>query len=141
MIRHCIHCGASFDDELTPLCPKCQGENRVERLDNRGIHKLHQSCHAHITEENQRFNAGMVNLIIGLILVVLGAIFFVLTFRYNVQRIRVFRADSVEFIISTICLTISAVLIPLGIVRIVKSNRRKKFYNKVIQDTDLKQKK
>ena len=137
MIRHCIKCGKQYDDEITPLCPHCLQENRLERLTEKDIHKLHQSAHYHITEETQRFNSGMVHLVLGSILLILGIVFLILSFKYNVQRERVFRPASVEFVMSTICLTVSLYCLIMAGIRIIKGLMNRKFFSRVILETDI----
>jgi hypothetical protein len=138
MKRRCIHCGKTFDDEKTPLCPYCLGDNDPKHLDVDEVHHLHQEAHNHITAENDRFNAGMVNLIIGAILLLLGAAFLFLSFKYNVKKVRVFRPESVEFIMSVICLSVSLLLLSTGTVKVIRGVTTKKFFNKVIEETEIK---
>ena len=138
MIKRCIQCGSQYDDEKTPLCPDCLFDNEPEHWKVKDIHHIHQNAHAQITASTNRFNAGMVDLIIGLILLVLGGIFLFLSFKYNVQKIRVFSPGSVEFVISVICLSISVVLLTFAIIRITTGLKTKKRYQKIINDTEIK---
>lgn len=139
MKKRCIYCNKEYDDDLTPLCPYCVEDSNVDNMDAKEIHRLHQNAHNHITIENDRFNSGMVFLVTGLILLIVGLIFFYLSFKYTASvAMRVFRPATVEFVTSCICLTISIIFLIQAIYKIVTSRKAKKFYNQVIKDSEIK---
>ncbi len=76
--------------------------------------------------------------VIGGILLVLGVIFFVLSFRYNTAKVRVFRPASVEFVVSMILLVTSVSLLTYGTIRIVKALKEIRFYRGVIEEINGK---
>lgn len=137
--KHCIYCGKKVE-ENSATCPHCYESLDTYNLEEKEIHRLHQNAHNHITEETDRFNSGMVNLVTGLILLIIGCLFLFLSFKYNVIKVREFRPSSVEFIVSCICLTLALVSLTFATIKLVISIRRRKFYNRVINETSIAKK-
>lgn len=133
---HCIYCGKKIEENST-TCPHCHENLTLSNFEEKDIHHLHQNAHNHITEETDRFNSGMVNLVTGLILLIIGCLFLFLSFKYNVIKVRVFRPSSVEFIVSCICLTLALVSLTFATIKLTISIRRRKFYNQIINDTSI----
>jgi hypothetical protein len=139
MKKRCIYCFKEFDDQASEVCPFCHKSNKKE-LDDKEIHELHQNCHNNIRDNSSLKDGALTYLVIGSILLIIGAIFLFLSYRYNVLKIRVFTPNCTEFVISIICLCASLYFLSFGIVRLVKSLKRIRFFEKVISETELKEK-
>lgn len=83
-------------------------------------------------------NNALTFLVIGTMLLIVGAIFLFLSFRYDVTKVRVFTPGSTEFVVSVICLSISIFSLIFGCVRLIYSQSRIKGNQKVILATELK---
>jgi hypothetical protein len=137
MKKTCIYCGKTFDDQKDLTCPHCQKSNDVSHLTVKGVHEVHQNAHNSITKYTDVKNSGLVFIVIGTILLIIGGLFLFLSFKYNPIRVREFRPDSVEFVVSVICLTASLAGLVYGIYRLILSLIRLSFYKKVIRDIHL----
>lgn len=135
MKRRCYYCGKTLDDEVMTQCPSCQHQTDISNLDEDGIHELHRNCHAEINKNDNLKNGGLTFIVIGSILLIIGAVFLVLSFRYNVRKVRVFTPGSVEFVMCVIALTGAVTLLTWGTIRLVKALTNLKFFRKTINDT------
>ncbi len=133
MKRRCIYCGKSIESSV---CPHCQGNNDIDKLDTNGIHKLHQACHTEINKNNDIKNSAMTFIVTGTLLLIVGAFLLFLSFRKNIIGVRNFTPGSTEFVISVICLTTSVSFLTYGFIRLIQSLKNLKFYKKTIKDTN-----
>lgn len=135
----CIYCKKEMDPSST-ICPHCGKDNNVDRLTKHGIHILHQNAHNNITKYNELKDQAMVFIVVGSILLIVGIIFLILSFKFDFLRRRVFSPASIEFIASVICLVISGLGFGFGIPKLIKSIKAIKFYNNVILTTEAESK-
>jgi len=82
----------------------------------------------HVEEDvfQEKKNSSLASLCVGIILTVLGVIFFFLSFKKGVTGARAFRPTSFEFIISIPVLIAGISFIVFGIVLFVKNRARKR---------------
>jgi len=82
----------------------------------------------HVEEDvfQEKKNSSLASLCVGIILTVLGTIFFFLSFKKGVTGARAFRPTSFEFIISIPVLIAGISFIVFGIVLFVKNRARKR---------------
>lgn len=137
MKKRCIYCYKEYESEQGDICPFCHKDNSFKQ-DEKQIHLLHQTCHTNIRLSNNMKNNALTNLVIGGILLIIGLVFLVLSFRYNVVKQRVFTPGSTEFVVCVICLVSSLTLISLGIYRLIVSLQKIKFYQGVIKENEVK---
>lgn len=137
MKRHCIYCKKTIEEneEVCPFCGKNQNSSKMTVKD---VHELHQNAHNNITINTDKKNSGLVFLVTGAILLIVGALFLFLSFKFNSLREREFRPASIEFVVCCICLSISLFELVFGTIKLVGSLSNIKFYKSVIQETKLK---
>lgn len=135
MKRKCIHCGKTFEENESTICPICSKENNTASMSDSEIHVLHQECHSQINKNRDIKNSALTFIVTGSILLIVGLIFLFLSFRRNVIGIRHFTPGSTEFVICVIALVSSITLLSLGTYKLIKSLSNLHFYSKVINDT------
>lgn len=97
--------------------------------------KKEMTYNEQITHFQERKNSGFAFLAISCILIVIGAIFIFLSFKYNILRIKHF-VLGFEFIIAVISLITAAVLITLSVIYILSANKNLK---RLKEETRLKE--
>lgn len=137
MKKTCIYCGKTFETENDLTCPHCGKSNDLSQLTVKGVHEVHQNAHNSITKYTDNKNSGLVFIVIGTILLIVGSLFLVLSFKFNPIRIREFRPDSVEFTVCVVCLTASLGGLSYGLYRLISSLFKLRFYKKVIKEIHL----
>lgn len=143
MKKRCIYCGKRIDDQAGMICPHCGKNNDVSLLDDDGIHALHQNAHNNITKGTDRFNAGMVFLVTGGILLILGLVFFFLSYKSTGQfddygnLTKAIKPLCTEFIVSMICLGVSFSFLAVGIEKVIRALMKRHYFNKVIESTQI----
>lgn len=135
MKRRCIYCGKIIEDDGS-VCPHCQGNNDVDKLDTNGIHKLHQACHSEINKNNDIKNSALTFVVTGTLLLIVGCFLLFLSFKKDVIGIRNFTPGSTEFVLSVLCLATSISFLTYGFIRLITSLKNLKFYKKTILDTN-----
>ncbi len=133
MKQRCIHCGKTYEGDKK--CPFCSGDNDFDAMNDEEIHKLHRHCHQKINENTEMKNSGLTFLTVGTILLIIGGIFFFLSFRKDIIGIRNFTPGSTEFVLSVLALSTSVAFLSFGCYRLIRALKNLKFYHKVIQDT------
>lgn len=136
MKRRCVYCGEKFDEEVGYECPHCHQDTRFDNLDKEGIHKLHQTCHKNINKNNDIKNNALTFIVVGNLLLIIGLIFFFLSFKKDIIGVRNFTPGCTEFFLSVICLGISLVLLTIGIISLVKALKELKLMKKIIKETN-----
>lgn len=132
-MKRCIYCGKSIEDN-EPLCPKCGRDMNPASMSEDDIHFARQHAYREVTINENKKDAAMTCFVIGGILLILGLVFLVLSFRFNTAKIRVFRPASVEFVVSIILLGISTILLTIGTIVLTTSVKIARFYKGVIRD-------
>lgn len=102
------------------------------------VHFARQHAYGEVSKGESKKDSALTFYVIGGILLVLGIIFFVLSFRFNTAKIRVFRPASVEFVVSMILLITSLSLLAIATFRIVKALKGINFYKGVIKELNGK---
>lgn len=137
MKRYCIYCKKTIEENVE-VCPFCGKNQNSSKMTVKDVHMLHQNAHNNITINTDKKNSGLVFLVTGAILLIVGALFLFLSFRYTPQRERVFRPGSIEFVVCCICLSVSLFELVFGTIKLVGSLSNIKFYKSVINETKLK---
>ena len=94
--RYCLKCGHPLK-KGEACCGKCHFENKEQTLEAMDIHAYKQLCYGNLTSCRERKNRALAFYVISGIALILGLVFLVLSFRYNVIRVRVFTPLSAEF--------------------------------------------
>lgn len=71
----------------------------------------------------EKRNSGLAFIVISVILFIIGAIFFFLSYKYNVIRERVF-VIGIEFFVSMISLSCFVIFLSLGLIFVFSSNKK-----------------
>lgn len=147
MKKHCIYCGQVLEKNQTE-CPKCN--KKIINLDNSSKddqqailssiceedkHLIHRNCHQSINKANANKNTSLVFLVTGGILLIVGLLFLLLSFRYNIYKKRVFSPGTVEFVVCVISLSIWAVFTVIGSIKLIKAHNLKKRSQELIDLT------
>jgi len=138
MKKRCIYCYKEFDDNQGEICPFCYKDNNQSKMSENEVHALHQNCHNNIRMSTNMMNNALTNLVVGTILLIVGLIFLVLSFRFNVIKERVFTPGSTEFVVCVICLSLAGIMLILGVFRLIISIIRTRYYKSVLKHSELK---
>ncbi len=84
------------------ICPACQRFNDLDNMNEAGQHELRAILHDQIHKSEEKKELGLTFLVVGGILVILAIIFFVLSFRFNTKKVKIFTPGTTEFIICCI---------------------------------------
>lgn len=139
MKKYCIECGREVkkitdeNGEEHLVCKKCNTLNDDEVLGKYEIHKYNQSVHNNITKANDLRDNSLCFIIIGAILLIVGAVFLVLTFKRLPSGLREFKPWSLEFLLTIICLTLSISSLTFGMVRLIMALQRKDYFKKALR--------
>lgn len=139
MKKQCIYCGQTLENDLK-VCPKCNkeiinldGVNSIEdrqailaSISEQDKHLIHRNCHQNINKANANKNTSLVFLVTAGILLIIGLLFLLLSFRYNIYKKRVFSPGTVEFVICVISLSVCGVFTVIGTTKLVKAIKLKK---------------
>lgn len=108
----------------------------VEDINSAENHAIRQNAYGKLTKNENEKNGGLTFLVIGGILLVIAIVFFVLSFRFNTQKQRVFTPGSVEFVVSILCAVSSLTLITWGTIRLVRALNDLRFFKAIIEQFD-----
>ncbi len=147
MKKHCIYCGQELNQEQK-VCPKCNKEiinlDNSSKEDQQAIlssissedkHLIHRNCHQNINKANADKNTSMVFLVTGGILLIIGLLFLLLSFKYNLYKKRVFSPATVEFVVCVICLSVCAIFAVIGTTKLIKAVKLRKRSQELIDLT------
>jgi len=140
MERYCIYCGKTLDNK-TDICSSCKKSNSFVNKSEEEIHILHQCSHRSIQHNTDLRNNALCYIIIGFILLVVGSLFLLLSFKYNVIKQRVFSPLSLEFFVCIVCLVGSISCLIFGFLRFISALSHIKYYEKYIKDSEEANKK
>lgn len=149
---YCYHCGlkidrhklecekSSFDmvqdveiDENTEIkyvCPRC-GHLIHEGLSTEDSKELSRASHAQIQRGNNSFASGMCLNSLGLILMIIGVIFLLLSNKPSTGKIE---TNCGEFYVSIAALVLSVILLGIGIYLTINGLKTKNHYTKLLKD-------
>ncbi len=134
-MKRCIYCGKKIESD-EPICPHCGKNMNSNSFSSSDIHAIRQNAYGKVTKNDNERNGGLTLLVIGGILLVVAIVFFVLSFRFNTAKQRIFTPRSVEFIVSILCGVSSLTLIIWGSIRLVLAVKKLRFYKSVIKEFD-----
>ncbi len=136
-MKRCIYCGSQIEDN-EPVCPSCGKDMNPDSMSEADVHFARQHAYGEVTKGENKKDGALTFYVIGGILLILGIVFFVLSFRFNTAKVRVFRPLSVEFFVSMILLAASIALLTIGTIRIVGAIKTISFYKDVIKEINGK---
>ena len=76
-------------------------------------HRSELTYNEQLSYYQEKKNTGMAFIVVSIILLIIGAVFFFLSYKYNNIRVRVF-VIGLEFFVSVTCLAVAAILATLG---------------------------
>lgn len=116
--------------EIVFKCPTC-GELIHSNLSKEEMKSLNQVAHSKIHKARYDINAGLCGLVIGLILIVIGLLFFVLCF--DIQNNRELDINRTEFYVFCFLTGIGAILLTYGIIRFIIGLKDKRTYSLLVK--------
>lgn len=148
---YCSHCGKKIGEEklekkkislgrseeidenteVEYVCPRC-GHLIHKHLDNKEIKSLSAAGHAEIQIARNQFAYGRSFNSIGGILLILGAIFFLLARKPAQNFVLVINCP--EFTVSMVCFVLAGILLIAGIVLTAIGCMKKKNYENLLKD-------
>lgn len=131
MNRYCLKCGKRLKKEELN-CPSCHFDNDEKNLREMDIHEYKRLCYEKKTKDRSVRNRAYAGYVIGTVLLILGILFFILSFRYSLRH-RVFTPDSVEFVFCVLCLCGALYFLVDASVRLVPSLRRERYFLSLLQ--------
>lgn len=140
MKKHCLYCFHTMEDNQND-CPHCHKDNDTSNLTEEERHALHQLCHGRINRASSMKDSAMTFIVTGGILLIIGIIFLLLTYRYNTRHVRVWVLNSVQFVICIIGLSCGTGFLTYGFIRLGMALRRLNYYKEIIQATESEEKK
>ena len=106
MKRYCLECGHPLK-KGEDHCSSCSFDNSERHLQELDIHQYKKLCYDKKTKGRERKNRSFSFYVIGAVLLILGLVFLVLSYRYSIRH-RVFTPDSAEFVFCVLSLSFSA---------------------------------
>ena len=97
--HYCLNCHHQLKADV---CENCSFDNSLDNLNSLSEHEIKRLCYQQLKQIKSELIYAYSFLIGGLILLVIGAFFFGLSFRFDVIGVRVFTPTSMEFIVSMI---------------------------------------
>lgn len=134
MSKYCINCGKKLKENKNSepgsclTCSKCNTLNDDQTIEKMEIHDKNQKLHNHITMSNDLKDNSLCYIVIGGILLIIGILFFILSFKKTPTGGRLFKPQSFEFIISVIILSCSVFSLIFGSIRLTMALKRKKYF-------------
>lgn len=123
--------GAGAESRIEYVCPRC-GESIHAGSSEKEIKTLSQAAHAEIQRANNSFSMGMGFTSVGVILLILGIIFYILANRPSQGF--VLDTTCAEFYVFIALTCISSVLLVLGIVLVIVGIVKKTTYRGLLRD-------
>ncbi len=139
MSKYCINCGKKLNenkkssDDSSLICSKCNTLNDDSSLKSMEIHDKNQKLHNNITAANDLKDNSLCYVVIGGILLVVGILFFALSFKKTPTGGRAFRPGSFEFVISVITLACSIFSLTFGTIRLDIAIKKKKYFSSMLK--------
>lgn len=96
------------------------------------VHEYKKLCYNGIGRSRTKIDQGRTFYVIGGILLILGIVFLVLSFRYNVLRQRVFTPLSCEFIACVLGLALGIASLVFASIKVLPARKRRTFYQSKI---------
>lgn len=113
------------------VCPRC-GKLVRPNLDENDIKSLARASHSEIHRGRNNISSGMCSLMIGIILFIIGLMFFALSFKATAGGILV--TDCVEFYVFIALVTLGAILIVFGIASFIYGRNKVKRNEALLKD-------
>ena len=135
MKRYCIYCNKAIkgkDLEWKNLCPHCNNELVYDEKDEEKKHVVNQKAHASLTKSKDMKDNALSFIVIGGIVLIVSIVFILLSFKYNVLKVRVFTPASLEFVVACIGSATSLFCLTYGGIRLVKALLRIKYYTRYL---------
>ncbi len=135
MSKYCINCGKKLKENKNSesgsslTCSKCNTLNDDQVIEQMEIHDKNQKLHNNITAANDLKDNSLCYIVIGGILLIIGILFFILSFKKTPTGGRLFRPDSFEFVISVIILACSIFSLVFGLIRLTSALKKKKYFS------------
>lgn len=118
---YCIHCGKA-SKELSGKCAYCGADLVTHDLDHEETRTLNKALHTRLNESRQRVDNAMVFIVLGSTLLIIGFLFFLLSFKLPnaAAHTKVVTITCFEFWVSMAGLGVGGVLLVLGLVKLIK---------------------
>jgi hypothetical protein len=137
MTKYCIKCGKKLkrSENGAFVCVNCKEVDHSEEAikDNDERHHFNQACHQNMKKAYDLKQNSLCFIVIASILLVVGAIFLLLSFKYNVIKERVFTPGSLEFVVCVLCLGGGMFCMIFGIVRLVIAGKKNKYFSGLLK--------
>jgi hypothetical protein len=122
---YCLKCQKNVGEGTT--CPVCGEALKKEiSLDEKTV--LIQALHKQENKHRDLFDRGMSALVLGGIFLIIGFIFFSLSFKLNLNNqadsTRYLRPDSFEFVVAAVSLSVGGCSLIFGIVYVILQTRK-----------------
>ncbi len=131
---YCIKCGKEVPEGVSP-CPDC-GEPIYHQLSELQIKELSLTAHRRENEGYDKQQNALCFLVIGIMLLIIGVIFFVLSFKITVgsaSNARTLKYTSFEFMVSVVGLAVGSFLTIFGSVRLAIALKLKRGMHTIIE--------
>jgi len=154
---YCYHCGKKINESkarknipnfidasnakdasevnMSLVCPRC-GHLISEHAGEEETKQLAQASHSLVQKANNSFAKGMGSVVLGLILLVTGLIFFLLA--RKASNGHQLSTNCAEFYVFIVLTSISVILLLIGAVKVVYGVRTKKHYTLLLKDLNNK---
>ena len=117
---YCRFCGHETKEELD-ACPKCGELFGKTELTHNDARKLVQTLHKNETFSREKSDAAMVFIILGIIALILGTLFFVLAYKLADANalVRTLSTTAFEFWVALFLLAVGATILVYGLIVLV----------------------
>lgn len=117
---YCIHCGKE-SKTLEGKCAFCGEDLVTHELDHEETRTLNKALHTRLNESRQRVDNAMVFIVLGSTLLIIGFLFFLLSFKLPnaAAHTKVVTITCFEFWVSMAGLGVGGVLLVWGLVKLI----------------------
>jgi hypothetical protein len=137
MVKYCTQCGKKLkkNAEGVYFCPNYKKHDKTVKVmtDSDEKHLFNQSCHQNIKKAYDLKQNSLCFIVIASILLIVGAIFLLLSFKYNIIKERVFTPGSLEFVVSILCLAGGLFCMIFGIIRLIIAFLKKDYFTHLLK--------
>ena len=118
---YCIHCGKE-SKELSGTCAYCGADLVTHELDHEETRTLNKALHTRLNESRQRVDNAMVFIVLGTTLLIIGFLFFLLSFKLPnaAAQVKVVTITCFEFWVSMAGFAAGGVLLIWGLIKLIK---------------------
>lgn len=130
--RYCLNCGHRLKAG-EDRCPKCSFDNSGEALEKMEIHSFKRLCYDELSLCREKRNRALSFVVVAIISLVISAVMLVLSFPYDVLRVRHFVPASAQFVFCVLFLALFLFFAGYSLAQWIPSIGKRKFFGNLLR--------